>query len=78
MCTLLGKRLKYMNYEDALKKELPIGSEEIESSHRHILQKRLKTSGAWWRVNNANSMLQLRTARANRYWEDYWKTKKAA
>lgn len=74
----MEKRLKYMNYADALKKELPIGSGEIESSHRHVVQKRLKIAGAWWKTNNANAILQLRTARANGYWEDYWNKKKVA
>ena len=67
-----------MNYGDALKKELPIGSGEIESSHRHVVQKRLKIAGAWWKIGNANIMLQLRTARANGYWKEYWNQRKAA
>ena len=72
------KRIKYMNYGEAKKKQLPIGSGEIESSHRHIIQKRLKISGAWWKTENANAMLQLRVARANNYWEGYWDEKRAA
>jgi len=74
----IEKRIKYMDYKQAKEKELPIGSGEIESSHRHIVQKRLKIAGAWWKTENANAMLQLRTARANGYWEAYWAEKKAA
>lgn len=74
----MEKRLKYMNYGEAKQKELPIGSGEIESSHRHVVQKRLKIAGAWWKRENANAMLQLRTARANGYWKDYWNEQKAA
>lgn len=74
----MEKRIKYMDYLDAGEKELPIGSGEIESSHRHIVQKRLKIAGAWWKPENANAMLQLRTARANGYWKDYWRGSKAA
>jgi hypothetical protein len=74
----MKKRLKYMGYLDAKEKELPIGSGEIESSHRHIVQKRLKIAGAWWKPENANAMLQLRTARANGYWKDYWRRSEAA
>lgn len=74
----MEKRIKYMDYEQAREKELPIGSGEIESSHRHIVQKRLKIAGAWWKTENANAMLQLRTARANGYWEAYWDERKAA
>lgn len=74
----MEKRIKYMNYLEAKVKELPIGSGEIESSHRHIVQKRLKIAGAWWKPKNANTMLQLRTARANGYWKNYWCGNKAA
>lgn len=74
----MEKRIKYMDYKGAEEKRLPIGSGEIESSHRHIVQKRLKIAGAWWKVENANAMLQLRTARANGYWEAYWHEQRAA
>lgn len=74
----MSKRLKYMDYAGAKQKGLPIGSGEIESSHRHLVQKRLKIAGAWWKIENANAMLNLRTARANKCWEAYWNEKKAA
>lgn len=70
----MEKRIQYMNYLEAKKKDFPIGSGEIESSHKHVVQKRMKIAGAWWKQDNANAMLQLRTARANGYWE----VKKAA
>jgi hypothetical protein len=69
----MEKRIVYMNYFEARQKGLPIGSGEIESSHRHVVQRRLKLAGAWWREDRANLMLQLRTARANNDWESYWK-----
>lgn len=65
------KRISYMDYGEARAKDLSIGSGEIESRHRHIVQKRLKIAGAWWKENSANLMLQLRTARANNDWEAY-------
>jgi len=74
----MEKRLPYMGYATAIGKELPIGSGEIESSHRHVVQKRLKIAGAWWKTDNANAMLQLRTGRANGYWRNYWGRNKAA
>ena len=36
---------------------LPIGSGEIESSHRYIPQKRLKIPGATWHPRTINPML---------------------
>lgn len=59
-------------YQKALARDLPIGSGEIESTHRHLIQKRLKISGAWWKVNHANAMLHLRVCRANNKWHYYW------
>jgi hypothetical protein len=68
----LWERTEYLNFQTARQKNLPIGSGEVESSHRHIIQKRLKLSGAWWLEPNAQIMLNLRTARANNDWLSYW------
>ncbi len=50
---------------------LPIGSGEIESGHRHVIQQRLKLAGGWWKQNNAEAMLGLRAARAHQRWNSY-------
>ena len=47
----------YGSYKE---KGYPIGSGEIESSHKYITQKRLKLAGACWRPENINPMLTLR------------------
>lgn len=60
------------DYKGALADDLPIGSGEIESAHRYVIQKRLKIAGAWWKKNNARNMLALRTLRANNNWDEYW------
>jgi hypothetical protein len=59
-------------YKVAKEKELPLGSGKVESSHRHVIQKRLKKSGAWWLRENASSMADLRTLRANDCWKKLW------
>ena len=69
----LHNRTEQLYYDDALRKDLPIGSGEIESAHRYLVQQRLKRPGAWWRTHNAEHMLALRLNRANRQWNDYWK-----
>jgi hypothetical protein len=61
-----------LDYKSALENELPIGSGEIESSHRYVIQKRLKIAGAWWKPETAEYMLCLRTLRANNDWSRYW------
>jgi hypothetical protein len=68
----LLERSQHLDFEGARKRNLPIGSGEIESSHRHVIQKRLKLSGCWWKETNAQTMLSLRTARANNDWLAYW------
>ena len=68
------------DYKSALEADLPIGSGEIESAHRYVTQQRLKIAGAWWKEDNAQNMLSLRTLRANNNWDQYWESfyKKAA
>lgn len=68
----LSNRREQLNYRDALAAALPIGSGEIESAHRHVVQARLKLAGAWWQRENAAKMLALRVARANGQWQAYW------
>jgi hypothetical protein len=51
---------------------LPIGSGEIESAHRYIVQERIKRPGAWWKPENANNTVALRMASANDTWDRYW------
>jgi hypothetical protein len=68
----LDQRKENLDYQGARKRNLPIGSGEIESAHRHLIQKRLKLSGSWWKETNAQALITLRTARANQCWETYW------
>ena len=52
------------DYQAAINASLPIGSGEVESAHRYVIQKRLKLPGAWWKPGNAQNMLNLRVTRA--------------
>lgn len=76
----IKKCLRYMEnrpgqfkYKEAIAAELPIGSGEIESGNRSVVQKRLKIPGAWWKPRTAECMLALRCARMNGDWERYWR-----
>lgn len=71
-CRYLKERQHNLDYVAARHHNLPIGSGEIESAHRHVIQQRLKLSGAWWKETNLEPMLQLRVARANNLWAAYW------
>lgn len=69
----LSNRREQLDYQSALARDLPVGSGLIESAHRHVLQARLKLSGAWWKPDNAHAMAQLRVCRANGLWESLWR-----
>jgi len=66
------------NYPSAIAAELPIGSGEVESAHRYVIQARLKIAGAWWKATTAKNMLAMRVVRANRDWNHYWNSRQAA
>jgi Uncharacterised protein family (UPF0236) len=74
----LTERLEYLDYKSAIAAGLPIGSGEIEGSHRSVVQARLKKSGAWWCEENADKMLALRVCRANGEWKAYWQQQRQA
>lgn len=59
-------RMQYKSFRD---KGLLIGSGPIESAHRTVIQKRLKRSGQRWIANNAQKMLNLRTANLSNKWD---------
>lgn len=68
----LTNRRAQLDYAGAIAADLPIGSGEIESAHRYVVQQRLKRPGAWWTPENAEAMLALRLVRANGQWSQYW------
>ena len=74
----LHNRLPFLDYQGALAKDLPIGSGEVESAHRYIIQDRLKVPGAWWKADNVEPMLTLQVVRANGDWDKYWEQRALA
>jgi len=59
-------------YDKIRGKELPVGSGKVESTHRSLMQKRLKKPGTWWLKRNADKMADLRTLRGNGRWHLLW------
>ena len=55
----LTNRTDCLDYPRALSLGLLIGSGMIESSHRHVLQARLKKPGAAWLVENADRFAKI-------------------
>ena len=61
-----------VDYNRFTEQGYPIGSGEIESSHKTIPQKRLKLPGACWHPDSINPMVALRILRANEWWDEFW------
>ena len=74
----LRNRQDQVDYAGAIAKGRPIGSGEVESAHRFVVQARLKKPGAWWKPENVDPMLALRLARLNGRWDEYWQGAMAA
>jgi hypothetical protein len=66
-----------LDYKTAKEKGLPIGSGEVESAHKSIIQKRLKLTGAWWKIEHAENVVNLRVMRANKLDSKFWTEKVA-
>lgn len=54
-----------MNYSSAKRAGYHIGSGAIETANKFISHTRMKRSGAWWYIKNANNMLKIRCAKYN-------------
>ncbi len=61
--------VRYAEYREA---GWGTSSSEAESGHRHVVQARVKISGAWWHPDNVGNILALRVLKANDWWHEYW------
>ena len=68
----IENRSGQFEYKVAKDRGLPIGSGKVESSHRSLMQRRLKKPGTWWLRENAEKIADLRTVRANGCWALLW------
>jgi hypothetical protein len=55
------RNCKRMNYAKIKEKKLPIGSGAVESAIRRVVNLRLKGASIYWRLENAEAMLTLRS-----------------
>src|SRR5713101_8413216 len=70
--TYLHKRRDLMDYPTYRASGWPIGSGSVESSHKLVVQARLKGPGMHWRPEHINPMLALRLALLNERWSESW------
>jgi len=70
--TYLQKRRELMDYPTYQQQGWPIGSGSVESSHKLVVQARLKGPGMHWKPEHINPMLALRLALLNERWSESW------
>ncbi len=68
----LEKRLPMIDYPHFRRRQIPIGSGNVESGHKVVMQKRMKQAGMRWTEANLNPMLALRVALCNQTWKTSW------
>jgi hypothetical protein len=68
----LQKRRELMDYPAYRAAGWPIGSGSVESSHKLVIQARLKGPGMHWKPEHINPMLALRLALLNERWAESW------
>ena len=78
LCNYLSDHENKTRYGAAKRAGYHIGSGAIESSNKFISNTRLKRSGAWWYINNANNMLKIRCAKYNGTYDTIVEKYKAA
>lgn len=62
----------HLNYADRLAEGRPIGSGLVEGACKNFVGRRLKQTGARWRVENANRIVALAGLNYSHDWEHYW------
>jgi hypothetical protein len=68
----LEKRKNYMRYDEYLSKGYPIGSGVVEGLCRSFVKDRMELSGMRWTERGAEAMLELRSAKVNGVWTEFW------
>jgi hypothetical protein len=69
----LEKRLPMIDYPHFRRQQIPIGSGNVESGHKVVMQQRMKQAGMRWAKENLNPMLALRMALCNQTWKTTWR-----
>lgn len=73
----LEKRLPMIDYPHFRRQQIPIGSGNVESGHKVVMQQRMKQAGMRWAERNLNPMLALRVALCNQRWKMSWQASEA-
>jgi hypothetical protein len=72
------KNEERMRYHKFRRQHLFVGSGVIEAGCKTVIGSRLKGSGMFWTVRNANAILALRCCHLNGRFENYWESRRTA
>jgi len=73
----LLKYRPYLRYDQYLALGYPIATGVIEGACRHLVCDRMDITGARWRLDRAEAVLQLRALRASGHFKEYWRFHKS-
>jgi hypothetical protein len=68
----LVKYRPYLRYDHYLAKGYPIATGVIEGACRHLVCDRMDITGARWRLDRAEAVLQIRALRSSDDFDEYW------
>lgn len=68
----LGNHTQHLDYAGRLAAGRTIGSGMVEGACKNVIGRRLKQTGARWRVRRANRMATLATTLYSDQWDEYW------
>ncbi len=70
----LGNHVDHLNYRVRLAEGRSIGSGQVEGACKHMIGRRLKQTGARWRIRRVNRMAGLCCCLYSHNWNAYWAT----
>lgn len=68
----LASHADHLNYAQRLKSGRSIGSGQVEGACKNMIGRRLKQTGARWRVRRVNRMAGLCANLYSKQWDQYW------
>jgi hypothetical protein len=71
----LGKHSDHLHYAERLAEGRSIGSGQVEGACKHMVGRRLKQTGARWKVPRVNRMATLCAILYSDHWDAYWATR---
>jgi hypothetical protein len=72
LASYLGKHHSHLDYARRLAEGRSIGSGQVEGACKHVIGRRLKQTGARWRVRRVNRMANLCCLVYSDHWNPYW------